>query len=423
MQYSTPPSSFYQSFQNPSIQLLKIVTWNVWFDEFEQKLRYDEILNICSTQGPDVMCFQEVTTAFLDRLKKWGNLHLYDISDDLSGSTVGDYGVLTLVKKTYQPCFSFISFPSSMGRKLLVTKLLLPSMTQNYPFEENDVQDIYIGNVHLESMEYHHIREQQLQICQQILSQFPYYFLCGDFNFCSYRNRPFAYTNTDNGPMICPSPKTAELHNKTLYKIFPAINDLWQCLRPSELGYTFDGSINELISNKTECMRYDRICFHFNPSLGNCGSSSGDEMIVENEIEPFSPNENYRPMMNTSMFPASSSYDDVMNLNCSGKTSNATSFFSSTKTNNNNNLNIMTNNNNNNSSKLFIIEPKAVCILGNEPIIVNRRPSDPPVMIPTSIFVSPPPMDRPYKSVYNRKVINVYPSDHFGLCGTFQFQF
>ena len=136
-------------------------------------------------------------------------------------------------------------------------------------------------------------------------------------------------------------------------------------------------------------------------------------MVLDNPIEPFSPNENYRPagnQLSPAGFPASSSFDELM-MNGSGKTSTAaSSFFSSMKNNNN-----ITNN------KLFLIEPKAVCILGNEPIMV-RRLSDPPPMMPASIFLSPPPTDRPYRSVYNRKVINVYPSDHFGLCGTFQFQ-
>jgi exonuclease III len=420
--FSTPTSSFYQPSKVSNLQQLKIVTWNVWFEEFEQRLRYDEILNICNMQQPDVICFQEVTTSFLDQLRHWDILRYYNVSDDFTGASIGHYGVLTLVKKDYLPEFAFYSFPTGMGRRFLVTKVSLPSSTPSAsPFDPSNRQNIYVGNVHLESLEYHHIREQQLAICSEILSQFPYYFLCGDFNFCSYRNRPFALTNTDQGMMICPSPKHAELHNNSLFRIFPMIKDLWEQMKPlEEPGYTLDGSYNELLDNRNEKMRYDRICFHFNNNRNHNSTdvppSSTQTTSEDSDSMPVSPNENIN---NTNIGHPSEAVEMLMRS--SESFDEMTGKVNDTADNSSNDCCNKTS-----QTKIFQIEPKSIQILGNEPIM-QRRLSDPPPMMTSaavqSVFVSPAPVDRPYRSIYNRKLIYVFPSDHFGLCGTFQFQF
>jgi len=406
MQFITPTSSFLET----AVKQFKVVTWNVWFDEFEQKTRYTEILRVCAEQQPDIMCFQEVTVNFLQILHSWEFLHLYQFSNDPLLYQPGQYGVLTLAKREYCPEFAFYPFPTNMGRKLLVTRLLVNSqqnvisptssvasmatMTTNStrasPFPSPDQAiAIYIGNVHLESLEYHHVREQQLAICARILSQYPYYFLCGDFNFCSYRNRAYCFQNTDQGEMkYCPSPKGCKLHNLSLHEILPEIKDLWASLRPGEAGYTFDGTVNEYCDRR-ESMRYDRICFSF-PGNDTRGSISASMS--------YSGDENQEPIIYSrhqgNIIPSSFSFDEML-----GKSSN------------------------NWRTKSLLMAPKFVRILGDEPVVQRKLSDPPPMMSQQSLFVSPPPTDRPYRAIYNRKLVYVYPSDHFGVCGTFDMSF
>lgn len=38
---------------------LKIITWNVWFDEAEYRRRMENILEITLSLNPDIACFQD----------------------------------------------------------------------------------------------------------------------------------------------------------------------------------------------------------------------------------------------------------------------------------------------------------------------------------------------------------------------------
>ena len=119
--FSTPPKAISQKEFNSNE--LKIISWNVWFDSFESTKRYTEIMKICQSINPDIICFQEVTIHFLSFIRQF-NLHQeYDLSDDFNGNTVNPYGTLTLCRKILQPKFIFIDFPSRMGRELLLTEL------------------------------------------------------------------------------------------------------------------------------------------------------------------------------------------------------------------------------------------------------------------------------------------------------------
>ena len=435
MEFLTPSTSFYQNntFLTSSTNF-KIITWNVWFDEFEQKLRYEEIFRICSLHQPDVICFQEVTLNFLQVLFRWDLLSLYEVSDNPVLREPDQYGIITLAKREYQPQFQYHSFPTNMGRKFLVTRLVLPSNHFTSPATSfasmsdttvsgasSDSKEIYIGNVHLESLEYHHIREQQLSICAEILKAFPYYFLCGDFNFCSYRNRPFCFQNNEEtGEMTyCPSPKGCELHNRSLYKIFGGpneITDLWALLRPGESGYTFDGSINEYC-NKNELMRYDRICFHFsgNENISHTSANASVTSDISHSLSMSRSNdENCHPANN-----AHPSISVPMMNSLSGTTISSSLSFDEmmTKMKEINESAVVTRGNH------LVIQPKFVQIIGDEPVLQRKLSDPPPVQSQATIFTSPPPVERPYRTIYNRKLISVFPSDHFGLCGTFQLQF
>jgi hypothetical protein len=147
------------------------------------------------------------------------------------------YGNMILAKKNIDVSFQFISLPSQMGRKLLLAEATWTDGTR-----------VGLGNVHLESLSSRPVREQQLQMCEQILRNYDFSILCGDFNFCSYRN----YIETDN----------EGLENDVLRCIMPDYNDMWPQVHPAEQGYTFDTQENGMLRlHRHERMRYDRICY------------------------------------------------------------------------------------------------------------------------------------------------------------------
>lgn len=250
---------------------LTILTWNVWFDQIEYRQRMDHILNLTLEHRPDVACFQEVLLEFADMISKHPVVKdLYHVSPFITGG----YGVLTIVKKEYNPRFSFVEFPSRMGRELLKATF------------EKDQHPIVVGNVHLESQGNRPTRAEQLKICGKELNGAQLPILVGDFNFCSERN--FVRIEGES------------LENDILTTTLPEFQDLWKlsvartsppdpnhnsdgeneifstpkkAARKSEssLGYTFDSQANPMILQE-ERMRYDRIMaklgeIHLHPSL------------------------------------------------------------------------------------------------------------------------------------------------------------
>lgn len=161
---------------------ISVLTWNCWFDTFEFDKRFHEIMNICKSLRPDVMCFQEVTPGFCHLMaamprREW--LQEYQCSDEnYSGSSVEPYGTMTLCKDSWNPTFQRHALPTFMDRDLLVVNL------QHNHFVKSRFA---IGNVHLESLANPDVRSEQLLVCSNILPQSSS-LLCGDFNFCSYRN-------------------------------------------------------------------------------------------------------------------------------------------------------------------------------------------------------------------------------------------
>jgi hypothetical protein len=110
-----------------------LLTWNVWFGEYAFARRNEYILNLIERQSVDIICLQEVTHEFLSILAQRSRLVAdYDISDnDLSGATIGSYGVLMMCKKELQASYHFTEFPTGMGRSLLSAELALDGQHSN----------------------------------------------------------------------------------------------------------------------------------------------------------------------------------------------------------------------------------------------------------------------------------------------------
>jgi tyrosyl-DNA phosphodiesterase 2 len=149
---------------------ISFITYNVWFETHNWTNRLKELSKIFSTYSPDFLCLQEVTQDFMMIL-----LNNDFIKDNyfISGNFTGGYDVLILSK--YQSKFYTTGddFPSKMGRKILITEILI-----------NDKGDsIGVATSHFESLNNAQFRKQQLDIAFKILKNFKNSVLMGDFNF------------------------------------------------------------------------------------------------------------------------------------------------------------------------------------------------------------------------------------------------
>lgn len=214
---------------------ISLVCWNVWFDRLKFTERCKEIFRICASLNPDVICLQEVTPHFLQLLQLESFFSAYESSENIIGPTINRYGVLTLCKRDLQP--QFISQPyrnTEMGRSLLISEVTV-----------NDSR-VSVCTTHLESLDSASYRRDQLLQCRSIFSGLPSeqpIILCGDFNFCSYRNFKIS---------------SAPLENDVLSEALPHFIDVWPLLHEEDRGYTFDSTRNNNI-NQEEVMRYDRV--------------------------------------------------------------------------------------------------------------------------------------------------------------------
>jgi len=205
--------------------MLRIATFNVWFDAKLQRARTASLIQVIRLMQFDIICLQEVIPSVAKELVL--GLPGWSCSDNGDGSSVNPYGVMALAAPGLDVVFSFHELPTNMARQLLITQH----------------RGLAVGTVHLESLANHPIREAQLQECVKILAPHGNALLVGDFNFDSQQNF---------------SPPHEPLENEALSQIMPQFVDLWPSLRPEERGLTFDSGVNPYIG-KSEHMRYDRI--------------------------------------------------------------------------------------------------------------------------------------------------------------------
>ena len=127
--------------------------------------------------------------------------------------------------------------------------------------------------MHLESLNNHRKREQQLRVAADVLAPHANSVLVGDFNFDSARNF------CEIGEAGSPGGGAAQtLENDSLGAILPGHDDVWPLLHPDAAGapgFTFDARRNPLVTNKLEVMRYDRVMARFTRGPAN-GDGNGD---------------------------------------------------------------------------------------------------------------------------------------------------
>eukprot|EP01064_Diplonema_japonicum_P018315 TRINITY_DN2700_c0_g2_i2.p1 TRINITY_DN2700_c0_g2~~TRINITY_DN2700_c0_g2_i2.p1 ORF type:complete len:326 (+),score=54.30 TRINITY_DN2700_c0_g2_i2:29-1006(+) len=226
---------------------LKVVSYNIWFDQLAFDSRTNAIIKILRETTADVVCLQEVTPSSWGILVNNPFIRSTFYAADPHAEHLGHYGVAILSRYPIESAGSWPFENTSMGRSLLEIVISVKG------------EKIRIGCVHLESLNNPGRRRDQLLLCTKILENGfsgKGMILCGDFNFDSKRNF---------------NPAATPLENDILRSI-PSWKDTWEACNPNERGLTFDTTTNLMLSGQ-EHMRYDRILATFLPSrvslLGN----------------------------------------------------------------------------------------------------------------------------------------------------------
>jgi len=221
---------------------LRILTQNLWFDQFERDARMRMHVEQWRQLDPDIIAVQEATLVCLRTLLPLISNYWSSVSLDSSAQWQG----IALFSKLEPRQVDMLPLPGEMGRRLLRVR-----------FEELEV-----GVVHLESTaSAGPTRSVQLQTVSQQLQQ-PDSLLLGDFNFCST------------------SPENTQLPSDYA--------DLWPTLHPSEPGWTLDGTKNKHLRGGKQS-RYDRMLLRSNRwqplSIELCQSEASDHFGLVSQLE------------------------------------------------------------------------------------------------------------------------------------------
>lgn len=230
---------------------LRVLTWNVWKNQFYQDARYEALLRETLAQKPHIICFQEVTRSFIAQLDKnaqsggvlqhYHGIHASDSRICASDSKGGrNYGVLVLTHHSLgKPARMQINLQSQMNRWCDVVS-----------WKVGDSQQVTVATVHLESASYNTKRRvQQLgNIFHDLAMVWRFseakgasVVLCGDFNF------------------------SPEMKAEKRLKQSP-FTDVWPQLHGDDPGYTEDTDVNVMRYVQSGCndkkVRFDRMMLH-----------------------------------------------------------------------------------------------------------------------------------------------------------------
>ena len=159
---------FFSLSGNAVAEGIKLMSWNVYFDDASGTQRYPAIIQTIAEQKPKLVCLQEVTHKFIEQLTS---------SEALSGYTFvnthgpGRYKNLIL-SKTAITSSGTITLPTNMAR------------TAPYIRTSINGQNAIIVNLHLDSMMLDtQLRLRQLEKVHEFTSKEQTVILCGDLNF------------------------------------------------------------------------------------------------------------------------------------------------------------------------------------------------------------------------------------------------
>jgi len=234
---------------------VKLITYNVWFSDKYVGERSKVIFQILNESDADIIALQEVTYHFLQLLLMQDWVQKDYFISDFKGNTFGAYGVVLLSRFPVKR-LGLYQLPSDMERQLLLAEFIINNKT------------LKLATVHLESMQDSaDIRAEQLETIFPLLDEADNSVLMGDFNFCS--------SNLDEN-----------------LNIDGRYDDLWEELRPKEIGYTLNSEINNMLTLNLSTSiqaRYDRILFRQDKTNWKCIDIKllGDKPIPDLDVGVF----------------------------------------------------------------------------------------------------------------------------------------
>lgn len=233
---------------------LRVLTFNICFDPWKRNERVESVARIVEEEDPDFACLQEVTPDAARTLLGWPALaQRYDASPPPAEG----YGCLMLARKALQVEFSEHDLPTEMDRTLVVGTV-----------HGLGGGPLKVCTAHFESLNSRPLRQKQIAIAADAMAATHDAVLCGDFNFCSYRNF--------NG--------RGSLENDEMKQTLHDFTDCWPLLRGSERGYTFDSELNGNVEG-VERMRYDRVMWRGSQLAPRRIALIGTEPINREDVE------------------------------------------------------------------------------------------------------------------------------------------
>ena len=147
---------------------IKLMSWNVYFDDASGDERYPAIIQSIVEQNPDLVCLQEATSKFIGLLKSSEQLANYSPVHSRGASRYKNI----ILTKTGINSSGIIPLPTNMGRSATYIKTRINN------------RDTTIVNLHLDSMMNDTaLRLRQLEKVVEFTSREDAVILCGDLNF------------------------------------------------------------------------------------------------------------------------------------------------------------------------------------------------------------------------------------------------
>lgn len=216
---------------------MKILSYNIWFDNFNRTERLFSLFEVIEKNDPDIVCLQEVLDFQYDTIKNRLNYE-YSYPDKLTSK----YGCVILSKHPMTRSVT-INLPSEMGRNLTVVKVNIDETT------------FVVANVHFES-EFNNkntTKKEQFKHVSTILNKIYY---------------------DHSNVILCSDTNVTEFDEKYFLQCFNTFKDAWiENGSDANKKFTYDYDTNtnlQLRKIELKC-RIDRILFRLN-DLTHCSN-------------------------------------------------------------------------------------------------------------------------------------------------------
>lgn len=198
--------------------ILKIVSYNIWFDSFMRQQRITSLLSKIFVENPEVICLQEVIEETHSRLsKELKTVYKYTYPEFLPHR----YGCVIYSKHPIEKATS-LKFKSNMGRQLDLAYIRLPTGNS-----------IVIGNTHFESEfeEHNNVKKLQYRYASAMLQKI-HNDNISDINYV--------------GTLLCSDTNLTKYDENYYSTLFSKFKDVWS-VNDSD-GYTYDTKTNSLLT-------------------------------------------------------------------------------------------------------------------------------------------------------------------------------